>query len=132
MGTIGAAIVILRVVKQGNLIYLGMHELGFLWLAVFYLALILLVLNTDNRWIKGFFQMRWLCWLGTVLYGLYIVHRPVAQLLHILLRNGTPRLNSLADLGVTSLALAVSLLLAGLSWRFFESRFVAWGRRHSY
>jgi peptidoglycan/LPS O-acetylase OafA/YrhL len=132
MGIIGVAIVILRVVKQGNLIYLGMHELGFLWLAVFYLALILLVLTTDNRWIKGFFQMRWLCWLGTISYGLYIFHEPILTSLQILLGRGTPHLDNLADVGVTLLALAVSLLLASLSWHFFESRLVAWGRRHSY
>ena len=129
---IGVAVIILRAVKQGNFIYLGMHQLGFLWLAVFYLALILLALATDNRFVKGFFTMRWLCWLGTVSYGLYILHEPLVWLFHTLFGNGQPRLGSLTELGLTLLALATALAVAGLSWKFFESRLVAWGRKQSY
>ena len=132
MGTLAVGIVILRVVRQGNLMYLGMHELGFLWLAIFYLALILLALTTENRWVKGFFKIRVLGWLGTVSYGVYIIHQPVGWLFHILLGSGTPRLLTMRDLGVTLLALVTSLLIASLSWRFFESPLVAWGRKQTY
>jgi peptidoglycan/LPS O-acetylase OafA/YrhL len=132
MGVMAAGIVVLRVVKQGNLMYLGMHLLGFLWLAIFYLALILLALTTGNRWVKAFFKIRVLGWLGTISYGVYIIHQPVAWLFHILLGSGTPRLVTARDLGITSLALVTSLLLASLSWRFFESPLVAWGRKQTY
>lgn len=132
MGVIGVGIVVLRVVRQGNLMYLGMHQLGFLWLAIFYLALILLALTSESRWVKGFFKIRALGWLGTISYGVYIIHEPVAWLFHILLGSGTPRLLSVRDLGVSLLALVVSLFVASLSWRFFESPLVAWGRKQTY
>src|SRR6185312_694787 len=120
-------LVVLRVVRQGNLMHLGMHELGFLWLAIFYLALILLALTTSNRWIKGFFKARALTWLGTISYGVYIIHRPIAWVFYILFGNGTPRLSTMRDLAITALALIISFLVASLSWRFFESPLVAWG-----
>jgi peptidoglycan/LPS O-acetylase OafA/YrhL len=123
MGIIAVGIIILRVVRQGNLMYLGMHELGFLWLAIFYLALIFLALTSENPLVKGFFKMRALGGLGAISYGVYLIHQPVLWLFHILFGSGSPRLLTMKDLAITLLALVISLLVASLSWRFFESPF---------
>jgi peptidoglycan/LPS O-acetylase OafA/YrhL len=70
--------------------------------------------------------------LGQISYGLYLIHQPILGLLHGALRNALPDDGSAAGLGVTVLALLVSLAIAWLSWTFFESRLVRFGHRWTY
>lgn len=132
LGVIGAGLVILRVVKQGNLIYLGMHSLGFLWLAVFYLGVILIALHSTQRWVKWVFENRLIGRLGVVSYSVYLLHQPVSWLCHHYIWHAPPQMASMPRVFTTVLALGITLTLSALSWRYFESRFIALGRRFKY
>lgn len=70
-------------------------------------------------------------WFGQISYCLYLVHQPVAGLLHGLLRNQRPDINSPAAIAVTVLAAAVSVALAALSWYFLERPILAWAARQT-
>ncbi len=60
-----------------------------------------------------------LCWLGRISYCLYVVHYPV----YLALRNYVA--HSLALV----LALAISLAVSALSWRYFEGPISRWKQR---
>jgi peptidoglycan/LPS O-acetylase OafA/YrhL len=77
-------------------------------------------------------RVRALRWLGGLAYGVYIFHQPVQYVLHWLIGGQEPRLATPADFGVTLAALAVTLGLAVLSWRWFEKPIVAFGQSVSY
>jgi peptidoglycan/LPS O-acetylase OafA/YrhL len=73
-----------------------------------------------------------LAFLGTISYGLYLVHQPIAGLLHGLILDRRPDIGTPAQLAVTLLALAVSVAVAWLSWRMLEAPLVRFGRRWRY
>ncbi|WP_232537577.1 acyltransferase family protein [Cystobacter fuscus] len=76
--------------------------------------------------------LSWVRYVGTVSYGVYLLH----MLVFNLVRRAMPRpFTSLLESSLGSgmvvfvnfvLGLGVSVLLAGLSHRYFESRFLAW------
>jgi peptidoglycan/LPS O-acetylase OafA/YrhL len=69
---------------------------------------------------------------GTISYGLYLVHQPVAGLLHGLLLGARPDVGSAAAAAVTAAAFALSVLLAALSWRFLEAPLIRAARARPY
>ncbi len=104
----------------------------YLWLAVLYASLILIVLVNDEGWMARVFRRPWLVWLGTISYGVYLVHQPLGGLIHGLSGRPVPRLLSWEDLMLTALAFFATLLLAWLSRRVMEERFIQFGRRFRY
>ena len=78
------------------------------------------------------FRAKTLGFLGTVSYGLYLIHQPVAGLLHGLLLGGRPDIGTGAELAVTMLAFAASIALAWMSWRLLEAPLIRIGRRWAY
>jgi peptidoglycan/LPS O-acetylase OafA/YrhL len=59
-------------------------------------------------------------------------HQAVSGVLHGSLRHSAPQIRTLSDAGVTLFALFMTLLLAKLSYRFFESPFLRFGHRFQY
>ena len=92
----------------------------FTWNALFYTSLVVLVVVDPQRPELLVFRNRCLVWLGTVSYGVYITHEGVRCLLHALVLHRTAEVDDWPSLGVTLLAIGVTLCLAQLSWRFFE------------
>lgn len=88
--------------------------------ALFYASLILWVLARGGTSRTAFFRNRALMGLGQISYGLYLFHQMVNFILHDFLLHRLPDVASLPQIGVTLLALALSIGLAALSWRFFE------------
>jgi peptidoglycan/LPS O-acetylase OafA/YrhL len=105
-------------------------EAGYTWIAAFFLSLLLLTLH--DRRIARVFRWRPLMALGAISYGVYVVHFPICCLLHRVLLGEVPRIVDWTTGGVTLLALGVTLLVAGLSYRFFESPIISLGRRWRY
>jgi peptidoglycan/LPS O-acetylase OafA/YrhL len=69
---------------------------------------------------------------GTYAYCLYLVHQPLGILMHWAILG---RAQSIVDLPrdcVTLLSLALLLVVAALSWRFFEAPLVSIGREMRY
>ena len=67
------------------------------------------------------YKAPWLRWFGRISYALYLVHQPIAGLLHGLLLNGTPDVGTYAQVTVSLLAAGVSVAAAWASWRWLES-----------
>jgi len=69
---------------------------------------------------------------GALSYGLYLIHQPVAGMLHGLILGGRPDVETLPQLLVTLLALASSLGLAWLSWTYLERPLLHIGHRWTF
>jgi peptidoglycan/LPS O-acetylase OafA/YrhL len=99
------------------------------FLAIAYAALILLVLTSARSPLARMSRWWWLRQLGTIAYGTYIIHMAVLGIAFTLARRHWPYLTDGSDLGVVAMALAVTLLLAVASWRWFEKPIVLRGQR---
>lgn len=97
--------------------------------AFFYFVLLLLALHPAESGWRRMLRWRWLGWLGTVSYFVYLFHLPLSYLLHGTLRHQPPRLVQPADYGVTLLVLAATLGLAALSWHMLEKPLLRLGHR---
>ena len=117
--------------KGWGVLSAAMSTAGYTVLAAFYLILLLLTI-TSSRWLKRIFSWRALRWLGTIAYGLYLIHVPALDLAFRLFEHRSPRLVQAFDLVPLTIALGGSLLLACLSWTLFESRLVRYGHRFAY
>ncbi|MEO5755168.1 MAG: acyltransferase [Chthoniobacterales bacterium] len=102
------------------------------WLAGLYTAFILMAfVGTETN------ALRWLSspilvWFGQLSYGIYMFHQPIAAVVHGLIRHGPPKMRAPFDVWVTLLALCVTLVLAALSFRFFEGPILRLGHRFRY
>jgi peptidoglycan/LPS O-acetylase OafA/YrhL len=72
-----------------------------------------------------------LCWFGQISYGLYLIHQPVAGILHGLLLDSKPDIASPAAFAVTILAVILSIGLAAVSWRWLEAPIIAYAKRNT-
>jgi peptidoglycan/LPS O-acetylase OafA/YrhL len=109
-----------------------MATVGFTWMACFYAMLILFVLRGQRQRATAFFRTPVMRWLGEISYCVYLIHLPVLGLYFALLRKTNPRITGGRDLLVSVLALALSLTLATISWRWFERPIVRWGHSFHY
>jgi peptidoglycan/LPS O-acetylase OafA/YrhL len=101
-----------------------MSGFGYTGFALFYVCILLLTL-TSNGWFARVFSDRALRWLGTIAYGLYLVHLPMLNLSAVVLRHLPAPIVLIA-------AILASLLLSHLSWKLFESGMVEMGHRFVY
>jgi peptidoglycan/LPS O-acetylase OafA/YrhL len=101
-------------------------------LAWAYGGLVLLVLVDSSGLAVTAVRSATLRWLGRVAFGAYLLHQPVQYSLHWLFRRQLPTIAGLEDGAIAVLAMATTLALAELSWRFVESPFIRLGRRAGY
>lgn len=104
----------------------------YLWLACLYASLILILLMNRNGILNRFFRARLLIELGAISFGVYLIHQPVNGFLHGLMGHRTPVIVSWQDAAVTLLALCITLLLAYVSYRYYERWFIRLGHRTRY
>jgi peptidoglycan/LPS O-acetylase OafA/YrhL len=110
----------------------GMATVGFSWLAAFYVCILVYALLFQESWIASCLRWGWLCWLGSIAYGVYLFHEFIRVLLFGLIWSRAPVITSLREFLVSVLALAVTLLACRLSWLYFERPLVAMGHRLHY
>jgi peptidoglycan/LPS O-acetylase OafA/YrhL len=103
-----------------------------LWLAALYTVFILVAIMEADRFIGRILKIPILAWVGTVSYGVYLLHEQVLGLLFGCLQGHEPHINSLADAMVTVLALAITFGLAALSYYFFEKPILRYGHKMKY
>lgn len=106
-----------------------LYTFGLTWLAAFYAMLVLLAIVEPGRFVRGVFSSRLLTWLGTVAYGVYLFHQGVNALLHLWLFDRQPRVDGVAALGATLLAIVLTGLLAAGAWRWVEKPLIEHSHR---
>ncbi len=107
-----------------------LHSVGLLFLGICTASYILLIVSDFYR--GTILKSRGLCFFGSISYGLYLIHQPVAGLLHGLLLGTRPDTANVPQTLVTVAALITSVVLAWLSWKFFESKMVQIGHQWKY
>jgi peptidoglycan/LPS O-acetylase OafA/YrhL len=116
----------------GGYISFGMMAIGYTWLAAFYCCLILLAVHEKRGLVTWVTRNRVLRYLGTISYGVYLLHQIIHGLAHGLLLHQSPALKTVTDGLVTALAIALTLLAASFSWYFFEKPLVEYGHSFKY
>jgi peptidoglycan/LPS O-acetylase OafA/YrhL len=106
-----------------------MLSAGYSWMALFYLLLILAGLLWPESLLGRYLRMRWLRWLGSIAYGLYLCHQLVLGLVFGLIRGRSPVLSSPSDLLLVALTLILSLGVCWVSWTYFERPLIEIGHR---
>lgn len=92
-----------------------------LWLAWSLWLVAILAVTGTSGWMPRLLRSALLRWLGRISYCLYVVHYPI----YLAMRNYMP--HSIALIA----ALAASLAVATLSWRYFEGPIARW-KQHAF
>jgi peptidoglycan/LPS O-acetylase OafA/YrhL len=129
---VGGLILFALLVNSQGIASPGMTFVGHTVLAFVSLGLILIALLSGKSLISRIFSNRYLVWLGTISYGVYLFHQPISGLLHNMLREQVPQITNYQDCLVTLLALTMTLLVAVISWRLFEQPIVRYGQQVHY
>ena len=125
----GLAVLALRFYEQFGPV---MQTIGYSWVALFYAAFLLFVLTCAPRWLNFLLRNSALRWLGGIAYGVYLFHQGMQGFVFAILLHTQPRLHSPRDLLAILASCAITLLLAVLSWRYFESPLVRLGHSRHY
>jgi peptidoglycan/LPS O-acetylase OafA/YrhL len=106
--------------------------IGFSWLAILYSALLLRVISNPQGRIAGVMRWKILGWLGGISYCVYILHDAFNFFAHQMFLHAEPQIYTAKGVGVTLFALAATLVVASLSWRYFEKPLIRRGHTYSY
>jgi peptidoglycan/LPS O-acetylase OafA/YrhL len=104
-----------------------MRTFGFTALDLAFAGLIATLIGRRPRDLLAVFRFRPLVWIGTISYGLYLLHIPAPRIAHLLL-DPLVRIPARGSADFF-LSFAAAIAAAWLSWRFFESRILKWKDR---
>lgn len=107
-------------------------DFHYFWLAGLYSAFVLVAFLGSEPVLTRVLASPVLVWFGQLSYGIYMFHQAISGLIHGLLRHSPPYIHTLYDAGVTLLALCLTLVLATLSYHFFERPLLRFGHRFQY
>jgi peptidoglycan/LPS O-acetylase OafA/YrhL len=102
------------------------------YFALLFFMVILSLLVDTTTWFSGFMRNRALVELGRISYCVYVVNLGVLGLCHSLIRHKLPSIADAGGISVTVFALALTLSIAWLSMRYFESELLAMGSRYKH
>ena len=98
-------------------------------LALFFGCVVLLVTNHRAGKLAAIFRWKWFTKLGTISYCTYLIHNPINFLCHYFILHARPQFSNWGSIGTTFVALSLTLVLASLSWRYFERPLIDRGHR---
>lgn len=109
-----------------------MQSVGYTWLALFYVSVLLFALTRRNGLLSSALRNNSLGWLGTIAYGTYLLHQMIQGILFGYFWGNKPRIVGGYTLLTSLAALALTLIIAHMSWRFFEQPLIRFGHRLRY
>ena len=110
----------------------SMNSGGYSAWALFFTCVLLAALDPRNASFRRLLRTRLLVGLGAMAYGLYLLHQLVQFAIYYVFTHDYPRLRQPKDFAALLVALAVTFVLAGLSWRYFEKPLIKIGHRVKY
>jgi peptidoglycan/LPS O-acetylase OafA/YrhL len=105
--------------------------IGYTWLALFYASCVLIAVSTNTEVVKRILCNRAVIRLGTLAYCSYLIHQPLVRAgRHFLARFHYPE--NLSYVLGAFLGIVVTLVLATLSWEYFEKPLLRRGHSATY
>ncbi len=126
---LGVVWIAAAITAKGVIMSRPVTAVGYTLLGLFYFSTVMLVLVGGAPRLALLLRQRWLVYIGTISYGIYLLHELINGLAHSLILGAHPEFNSLPGRAVTALAFLATLGLAHLSWVAFEKPFVSWSHR---
>lgn len=105
---------------------------GIGWMSVFFATMLLLGVIARQSLLSRAMRISWLQSFGTIGYSVYLFHLAIYIFCMWLLTNHGWELASWRDLGVTLIAVGITIAVGKLSWRYFEKPIVRWSHRWEY
>jgi len=124
--------VVFLVCKQYEQLSHLMATVGFSWVAIFYTCWLLVIVTQQKGATARALCHPALMGLGTLAYCTYLIHIPLSEVGRKVLAARYPGAPEQTWLIGGLLGVAATLVVAWLSWRFFERPLVRRGHRHSY
>jgi len=109
-----------------------MVTIGYSWIALFYASCLLLAVTATKGPLYRVLTNPRLMALGTLAYFTYLAHLPIVEACRRAVGLRFPTSTLVAPLGAYAIAVALTLLLAKLSWRFFEQPLLRRGHVYRY
>jgi peptidoglycan/LPS O-acetylase OafA/YrhL len=94
--------------------------IGYSIIGVFYFVSTMLVLLAPLPAVRRVLVWRWLRWLGTVSYCVYLIHQPIRSGLLLFFQRSGSLISGAHVFGLTLVALALTFLISQLSWAYLE------------
>jgi hypothetical protein len=110
----------------------AMATLGYSWLDLLYVTILVFAVTRPASFLSTILRQRWLCWLGSIAYGTYLLHQGAQRLVFRLFSIDPLVVTGMYSLLITLAALALTLLVARISWSYFEKPLVRIGHRPDY
>ena len=108
--------------------YLNSHS----WFAMVFAVLLLVVLTNKNNIFSVISRNKYLVKAGIISYGMYLYHPMVVGLMHLLIKKQTPRIMNWSDLLLTVLSFVITIIVAHLSFKYFERKGILFGHQYKY
>lgn len=104
---------------------------GYTWFGLFYTSALVIAVTQTGSLFSRCLRIRLLMGTGQIAYGLYLIHDIIRWLCHTLIPGGASNtLKSETLVGIT--ALGLTILIARLSWTYFEQPLLKRGRAFNY
>jgi peptidoglycan/LPS O-acetylase OafA/YrhL len=108
------------------------QTVGYSWIAVFYLSLLLIVLTDSAGSIARAARIGWLGEWGRISYCIYLIHAAVKYFCTNLMTHSATQASQWRGTVALLLSLSITFGIARLSWTFFESPLLRRGHRYKY
>ena len=118
--------------KGWGMLSTALSTIGYTCTALLYVSVLLMTVTAPESVWGQLFRTGWLRWMGTIAYCLYLVHGDALAIVFRVFGYARPQLAYWYDLFPLVIALASSLLISHLSWKYFESGMVSIGHRFTY
>ncbi len=109
-----------------------MVTIGYSWIALFYSSFLLLAITATGGPLKRVLTNSNLMGLGTLAYFTYLAHLPIIEVCRRAIGLRLPASSLVAQLAAYAIGVGLTLLLAKLSWRFFEQPLLRRGHVYRY